>query len=388
MHTLVYTHFLFKKRCAENCKKLAKNWTFFEEIAQNRRFWALLPNFMGHIWDICGPTSRYTCGLMCLHIGHRMWKGFAQKLQKIGIFSEKRLIYAYFEQFWAKSWDICTQMDVHKNCTFFAIFHEKVTKIEEILTFRPFSWDICGISLEFEMCKKLQFFSLFSGFTIQFVLESTDFMGDMWHICGSLCAQKLQKIGIFLRKRPNFLGNERFSSISWDICGTYVRSQLCKKLQFFSSFWAESAQNLGNKHFWAVFMGNNGTYSGCTKIAKNCSFFGKIAQNRRFWAISAEIMGHIHETSCVPKFTRQTAHRHIHAHRAAHYARRQPRAARRAPAQGRIRVKDLRALCMRSPRHVLKGVYEVNHRQVHVHTYTQGLAKKRDKEKLKRRREE
>jgi len=83
-------------------------------------------------------------------------------------------------------------------------------------------------------------------------------------------------------------------------------------------------------------------------------------------------MGHIHETSCVPKFTRQTAHRHIHAHRAAHYARRQPRAARRAPAQGRIRVKDLRALCMRSPRHVLKGVYEVNHRQVHVHTYTQG----------------
>ena len=118
--------------------------------------------------------------------------------------------------------------------------------------------------------------------------------------------------------------------------GTLAGKYLCKKLNFFSTFFTKSDENRGNSYF------------------------------------SPDFMGHIHETSCVPKFTRQTAHRHIHAHRAAHYARRQPRAARRAPAQGRIRVKDLRALCMRSPRHVLKGVYEVNHRQVHVHTYTQG----------------
>ena len=57
----------------------------------------------------------------------------------------------------------------------------------------------------------------------------------------------------------------------------------------------------------------------------------------------------------------------IRVHRAAHYALTQPRAARRAPAQGRICVKDLCALCARSPAHTfLSGVYEVNHT---VHTY-------------------
>ena len=152
-------------------------------------FWRKYGRYMGHI-QMCA------CAESC------------KKLQKIELFLTKSHFYAYFEHFLPKSWDIYgTYVQVHMSS--------------------------CSFLFKKWMCKKLQFFSLFSGFTIQFVLESTEFMGHMrdhfknrgvqkiaknWtffdnfntnsigngqnmgHMREIWVAQKLQKIELFLRK--------------------------------------------------------------------------------------------------------------------------------------------------------------------------------------------
>jgi len=124
----------------------------------------------------------------------------------------------------------------------------------------------------------------------------------MWHIVGAHLCTKIAKNWTFFEKKAVL---RLFSSILGKIMGhmqvapklgSYTSScevnlvlhKNCKKLNFFSTFWGKSAQNLGNKHFFGNFGRKNRTYTGAVlkiDVHKNCTFFWtfseKSEQNRR-----------------------------------------------------------------------------------------------------------
>jgi len=177
---------------------------------------------MGDMWQICGLILKIE---VC------------RKLQKIDIFlrfSIQTLLKC------AKIWDIYRRCGVQKIDIFLqkiAIFSEKVLKIEEISTFWLISRHITGRYAGSTCAQKLQFFSIFEHFTIQFVLERPHFMGHM---------------------RPDVKP-----------LGKKVCAKNCNFFQFFE-------ENRSNTGVLSIFCPNHGTYAGHMRIwkcAKNCNFF-------------------------------------------------------------------------------------------------------------------
>jgi len=135
-----------------------------------------------------------------------------------------------------------------------------------------------------------------------------------------------------------------FGSFHRQICGRYAPElkQVCtktelflKKLHFFwKKGWKTPILSVFGQ-FYREYVADMWPIWSCTKIALFFNFrplFNTICTEKpskcgRYTDLPAEL-----------KFARQTAHTYVHVGAAAHNARAQPHAARRAPAQGRIRV--------------------------------------------------
>jgi len=113
------------------CKKLQKIAVFLTKLLK----YAYFERFYPKSWDIYGTyVARILCTKIALFLGisiqfvlenpdlwdiYTRWhpNALAQKLQKIELFLRKVAIYAYFRQFWPKSWEICGSSHVFWMCT-------------------------------------------------------------------------------------------------------------------------------------------------------------------------------------------------------------------------------------------------------------------------------
>jgi len=179
--------------------------------------------------------------------------------------------------------------NVHKNCTFFRIYNTITTEN---------AWKmghIGGSTFILRSAQKLQKIAKnwhFFGKKAEIRLFSA-FWAISWQIYGTYAGDGLThestrgctKIDIFLESPIHFYWKR---AISWDICGSHFKMAVHKNCNFFQLFWRKSLKIEEISTFWVKFrqiMGHMRDPQDAQKLQFFSEFGAQIAQNRRNWAL-------------------------------------------------------------------------------------------------------
>ena len=279
-------------------EKCAKNWTFFNIFSRKCAKTLGFEHFSPDLWHIYGTLHGTSTKVIGQKYLKRIKNIYAQKFTFFSTFfrkiAENRGNSAFFPKICSKNGTYTHLRPAHR-CNLMC------RKLQKIAVFLNFFLEKCWktpILSDFTPKSRLK---MGHYRTLRAQLSWTSFyLNELTQAHSILKRPRWTSwtFDIFIFQAATKAADKRPSRAA--VCRFSGWKYLCKKLQKIELFLTFFDQNRSKQAVLSTFGRKYGTFMGhmwpnifCTKIAKNCTFFRKIAHLRLFWAIFPKFMGDI-----------------------------------------------------------------------------------------------